>query len=343
MNRISRMIFYNRFFTKFSSTIEKILVSNNYRKLLTECGEQTENQNFVKTLEFKFPEKLFSYLNISGTDQYILNYNEFVFFDLNPSIFAISYSISFNNNNNNIFSNDIINLILIVNMNTGNVDKIFYSFCKICCLSVVGEYEDLIIGGREDGIIDLFHMKPIHEKFYLNYENLNKNIIFYEDHNNDIKPQFYLKLPIFSTSNVHSGKVVKINTSKRDNNSYRLVSLDVDGNIIIWELKGINDINNDTFPIRKIKEIVLQIIIGGEQKLKCYNSMYRTDSKDSIYLLANVGLIKLNLDLDLSDQHIHSFIHNNEKECVSITAFSISDNGYLLCSYNDSCIRYYIY
>ena len=304
--------------------------------MLNESDNAQENQNFVKTLEFKFPENFFLYLNFSGSDKYILNYNDFIFFEMNPSIFAISYSLCFNNDN--IFSNDTINLILIININSGNIDKIFFSFSRISCLCVVGEYEDLIIGGREDGVIDIFDMKPINEKFYLNFENLNKNIIFYED-SNDIKPQFYLKLPIFSTNNIHSSKVIKINTIKCENNSYKFLSIDSIGTIIIWELKDVKDIYKlDNFPIRKVKEITLETMIRCDQKLKCYSFSIVQSSKEIIYILANVGLLKISIDI--SDHHILYFIHNNEKESVKITAFSISDNGYLLCSYNDSCIRY---
>ncbi len=39
--------------------------------------QSVENQNFAKTLEFKFPEVLFKYLNISSTNEYSLRYCEF--------------------------------------------------------------------------------------------------------------------------------------------------------------------------------------------------------------------------------------------------------------------------
>jgi hypothetical protein len=306
--------------------------------------QSVENQNFAKTLEFKFPEGLFKYLNISSTDEYSLNFNDFLFFNVNPSIFIISYSLCFKGYINTIFSNDNINLLLVVNINSGNVEKIFYTFSKITSLCAINEYEDIIIGGREDGVIDIFDMKPINEKFYLNYENLNKNIIFYEDEN-ELKPEFYLKLPQFSTQNIHSSRIIKLKKFKLENNSFKIISLDFNGNIKIWEFldKDIKELHKiDNIPMRMIKEISLDRLLTQEnigKKPKCFNLdiKHSINSRDSLYVLTNLGLLKI--DIDLSEQHIYSFIHNNERESALITAFSISDNGYLLCTYNDSCIK----
>lgn len=304
-----------------------------------------ENQNFSKTLEFKFPEELFKYLNISSSNEYIINFNDFLFFDVNPSIFIISYSLCFKGYLNNIFSNDAINLLLVININSGIVEKIFYSFSRITCICAINEYEDIIIGGREDGVIDIFDMKPINEKFYLNYENLNKNIIFYED-DNEIRPQFNLKLPQFSTQNYHNSKIIKLKKMKLENNSFKIISLDFNGNIMIWECldKDIKEIHKiDNPPIRMIKEISLDRILSRDnngKKIKCFNMEMKIslNNRDSLYILSNLGLLKI--EIDISEQHIYTFIHNNEIEPAVLTAFSLSDNGYLLCSYNDSCIKY---
>lgn len=247
------------------------------------------------------------------------------------------------NKKSNLFSNEIINLILIVNINTGNVDKIFYSFCNISCLTVVGDNDDIIIAGRDDGIIDIFDMKPLNEKYYLNFENLNKNLLFYGE-DSDLNPEFQLKLSSFSSTNLHQSKIVKIKKKKIDKNSYKIFSLDTEGKIVIWELidKDIKDFYKlEISPLKKTKEIEIDKLIQNSQKYKCIDfdliQNANISSKDTLYILTNAGLLKLTIDL--SDQHYIHFIHCNDKESSIITAFSVSDNGYLLCSYNDSSIK----
>jgi hypothetical protein len=149
----------------------------------------------------------------------------------------------------------------------------------------------------------------------------------------------------FSSSNVHSGKIVKIKSIPLDGNSYKIYSMDLNGNIIIWEFldKDIKEMYKlDTLPMRKIKEISVENLLKRTTENKKIKSTslevkQSNNTRDIIYVLCNIGLIKLSIDV--SEQHIFAFIHNNEKEATDITAFSLSDMGFFLCSYSDSWIK----
>lgn len=216
-----------------------------------------------------------------------------------------------NDQNINSKSNEK-NILIVFNLFSNKIKKIFISNCSIVDCLTIGKNENFIFACREDGVFDIYDIKKVDEVYY-NYkvselnitreiENVNKNLVF-NSHNPDLQNNIFeynLSLPILSSissfDSNHSikmdNKIIKI-LRKGNYESNKIYTLDKRGNLFFMvatlnysklsndKFKKINNNQNDNNFLKKLYEVnieeKLKSILKGNE-LKCYDiKIYKKD------------------------------------------------------------------
>jgi len=198
-----------------------------------------------------------------------------------------------------------------------------------------------------DGVIDVFNLRQNNEKYYTNFES-NTNITVNEKENIEKKePEFKLRLPTVSSEILHENNLIKLKKQTMDSSNgrvYRIFSLDVDGKLIISETaeSDITELNrSEKYPLKTVKVIDIKSSysrIYGLDSLKCFDFDISKQNQN-IFILSNYGLIKETYEG--SSEYMLSEIISNQSEGNTITAFSVSDTGHIICAFKDLLIRVY--
>jgi hypothetical protein len=260
---------------------------------------------------------------------------------------AIAVNINLSNDSDSYFSTPDcvkdINFVVIFNLFSGAYEKLFFCFNKITTVVILGTSESILAASKVDGSIDFFNIRTTgQERHYMNFES-NINPLF----NNEIKePKVKLVLPIYTIQTKSHSRIVKL--KKRivegiNSKMIKLYSLSLDGIIEIYEINDnvideLKEINKKN--IKKINTLDVSNHFNNFSELgkfRCIDINYSRKSgnyTDLLYILTNFGLIKLSL-AGKNDFIINSILD------INITAFDVSDNGFVVVAFNDLMVRIY--
>lgn len=241
------------------------------------------------------------------------------------------------------------NLLIIFNLFSNKIKRIFFSNCRITDCITLGKNENFILTCREDGIFDIFDIKKNDEVYY-NYKisevnitreiKTNKNI----DNNNDHKNQneAYDKnigLPFYSTyDTIDTENIIKMENEifkiikKTNNDSNRIYALDKRGNLLIMvsSIKGnkMNSKNNKSNIyncksqnlLKKLYEIKLKdklkpLLKGND--LKCFD-IKRLQNENDIFNNDNLNANNVNFYQDI-------FLINSNLGLIKLTLIGKND------------------
>jgi WD40 repeat protein len=210
---------------------------------------------------------------------------------------------------------------------------------------LLGSSETLLVASKVDGTLDLFNIRTTgHERYYLNFETNVNPLTNNEVNSNSCK--YKLVMPLHTIQSSSHSKLVKLRKRVLEHSNskvMKLYTLSADGIIEIFEI-------NDNF-IDEVKDFSKKIIkklntidISGHfnnfqelGKLRCIDINFSRKSgsySDILFVQANYGLIKLTLTGK------NDFIINSICD-INVTAFDVSDNGYIVAAFNDLAIRIY--
>jgi WD40 repeat protein len=239
-----------------------------------------------------------------------------------------------------------VNLVVIFNLFSGDYEKIFFSFNKITSLAILGTSESILAASKIDGTIDIFNLRKTgQERYYMNFETKVNPML--ENHTRDNTPnKFKLILPIHTLQSESTSKIVKLRKRVIEGINSRVIklySLSLDGKIEIYEMNDstldeLKEVSKNT--IKKINTLDISTHFNNFSdlgKLKCLDINFSRKAgnySDIIYILTNFGLIKLSL------AGRNDFIVNSIFD-IGVTAFDVSDNGYVLAAFNDLMVRLY--
>lgn len=217
-----------------------------------------------------------------------------------------SYNSTANNKYNSSFSpkSNEKNLLIIFNLFSNKIKRIFISNCRIVDCLTIGKNENFILTCREDGIFDIFDIKKVDEVYY-NYKVSEVNITrethkmnqssFISNETNALNDNFEksIGLPVYSScaafdsedSIKMQSEIIKV-MRKGASESNRIYSLDKRGNLLLMiatinasksssnKNKKVNSDDKNTNLLKKLYEVKLEeklksILKGND--LKCYD------------------------------------------------------------------------
>jgi hypothetical protein len=220
----------------------------------------------------------------------------------------VAISLSLTNDNFSVFGNDNINLLIIYNLYDNKIIRYFYSFTELTSILILGLGEDTILASNEDGL-SLYSLRGLNDKYY---SKSITNPLFAPE---AIANKHKLILP-HSTLSISSIQLIKKNT--QNNKIYTITN---DG-IIIFEY-----IENSEILLKKHNEVNIRA-----SKVIDLNYSKTTKIYDVLYILTNSELLKIKIT-GKNDYEINSISNEN------ITAFDVSDTGYIIMILNDMTIK----
>ncbi len=185
---------------------------------------------------------------------------------------------------------------MVFNIYSNKLENIFFSFNPINSLVLIGESEQIILGARTDGVIDVFNLHQSNHTLYSNFDfdvNITKDSgneknsllnnrenklvnntnskkagdALEESQGNEINlnsktPEFKLNLPTFSQT-IHNYPLVKLKRqilmdTSTSSRIYRIFSLDTAGKFIISEISEseILEYNRSRFTVESDKPLL---------------------------------------------------------------------------------------
>ena len=190
-------------------------------------------------------------------------------------------------------------------------------------------------------------MKNVNEKYYKGNERFN---ITHSNKTNktDIDNIVKFKLPIITSEERYfNNQIVSMKKKQIENNFkskyYKLFFLDSDGKLIIFESNdNFNDSEKDKFHLKKVfhSNLKSKIVTNQNNFLRCFDLNFSSKSNnyfDTIFILCNIGLIKLKLEG--REDFIFNILYKNEDDYNKLSAFDVSDTGHIIAAFTDFTIK----
>jgi hypothetical protein len=185
-------------------------------------------------------------------------------------------------------------------------------------------------------------MKNENEKYIKTFQTIVNPLIFKKTiTDNDLI--FKLKLHSYSIKDFSSDIISlkkKIIENKNGSNIFKIFVLSLEGQLNIYEYHE-RSINIDNFNLNKIYSFEINpkyLTNINNIQLKCIDmkiSFKNNSYNEIVFILTNIGLFKL-ITQGKIEYSINSIYDNSDGNII--TSFDISDNGYIVCAFNDFTI-----